>query len=365
MIWSAPAVDETSPASTIPGPGSPAPAPASAGPARPQDAVPPANTIPTVPVVEADTRAFTSTELDLPESTAGILFAVVGLAALFTITIRTSLRDTRFLSRTARTLLLVPRLLVLLLLLVVLLNPRTRTQISRLEKSRIGLVLDTSLSMQWPAAAAGESRSDAAIRKLLVSPVLSELSRSHSISVYTFDSTLTGPWAIVSDGTVRFVSPEASSDAATAPVATVSLNGPASTSTPLPLDSPQLAQRWQQLLQPRGIETRMGESVYQIVGQMAGRTLAGVVVVSDGRSNAGLDVEPARLRAERSGTRLLSVGVGDLRPQLNLRLAGMQSPEDVHQGDPFDLQVSVQGSAAAGQTAVAAPVPADGWQQWL
>jgi hypothetical protein len=349
MIWSAPAADETSPASA-PAPNDTPSAPAA--PAGAQGASPAANAVPTSPVVEADTRAFTSTELDLPESTAGILFAAVGLAALLTITIRTSLRDTRFLSRTARTLLLVPRLLVLLLLLVVLLNPRTRTQISRLEKSRIGLVFDTSLSMQWPAASAGESRSDAVIRKLLVSPVLNELSRSHSISIYTFDSTLAGPWAIVSDGAVRFVSPDTSSDSAAAPVATVSLNSPASASTPLPLDSPQLAQRWQQLLQPRGIETRMGESVYQMVGQMAGRTLAGVVVVSDGRSNAGLDVEPARLRAERSGTRMLSIGVGDLRPQLNLRLAGMQSPEDVHQGDPFDLQVSVQGSAAAGQTAV-------------
>ena len=350
------------------------------------------NATPTAPVVEADTRAFTSTELDLPESTPGILIAVAGLVALFTITIRTSLRDTRFLSRTARTLLLVPRLLVLALLLIVLLNPRTRTQLSRLEKSRVGIVIDTSLSMQWPAtdpapanstsgsaatpgtAAAGtsepaaatvESRSDAVIRKLLVSPVLEELSRDHSVSVYTFDSTLTGPWAIISEGTVRFVSPEAAADAADAtsasaadasegstPVAAVTLSNEVAAATPVPLNDPQLAQRWQQVLQPRGIETRMGESVYQLVGQLAGRTLSGVVVVSDGRSNAGLDTEPARLRAERSGTRLLSVGVGSLRPQLNLRLAGMQTPEDVHQGDPFDLQVAIQGSAAVGQSAV-------------
>lgn len=361
------------------------------GPAAALDEVQ-SNATPTAPAVEADTRAFTSTELDLPESTPGILIAVAGLAALFTITIRTSLRDTRFLSRTARTLLLVPRLLVLALLLIVLLNPRTRTQLSRLEKSRVGIVIDTSLSMQWPAtdpapanstsgsaatpgtaapgtpepaSAVGESRSDAVIRKLLVSPVLEELSRDHSVSVYTFDSTLTGPWAIISEGTVRFVSPEAAADAADAtsasaadapegstPVAAVTLGNEVVAATPVPLNAPQLAQRWQQVLQPRGIETRMGESVYQLVGQLAGRTLSGVVVVSDGRSNAGLDAEPARLRAERSGTRLLSVGVGSLRPQLNLRLAGMQSPEDVHQGDPFDLQVAIQGSAAVGQSAV-------------
>ena len=339
----------------------------------------------TTQAVESETRSFQSTELDLPESTAGILLALAALAALFTITIRTSLRDSRFLSRFARTALLFPRLLVLLILLAILLNPRSRTQLSRIEKSRVGIVLDTSLSMQWPAddpaaaspaAAANssttpppansESRSDAIVRQLLTSPVLADLSRTHSVSIYTFDSTLTGPWAVISDGTVRFVSPSSNTDTTSSgaadsnttrqPAKTPSISldtAPKnSTAAAIPLTDPTLAARWQQLLQPRGSETRMGESVYQLIGQMAGRTLAGVVLVSDGRNNAGLDTEPARLRAERSSTRLLSVGVGSLKPRLNLRVAGMQSPEDVHQGDPFDIIVSIQGSAANGQSGV-------------
>lgn len=75
------------------------------------------------------------------------------------------------------------------------------------------------------------------------------------------------------------------------------------------------------------------------------------MVISDGRSNMGLDVEPARVRAERSGTRLLTVGVGSQKPQMNLWVAGMQSPTDVHQGDPFDITVMLQGTASSGQQA--------------
>ncbi|HCP11300.1 MAG TPA: hypothetical protein DIT89_03110 [Planctomycetaceae bacterium] len=106
------------------------------------------------------------------------------------------------------------------------------------------------------------------------------------------------------------------------------------------------------MLQPDGGETRLGEAVYQLTGQLAGRTLAGVVVVTDGRGNAGLDTEAARLRAQRTETRLIATGVGSLKPQLNLWVSGMQSPLDVHQGDPFDISVSLQGAAATGQTAL-------------
>ena len=101
---------------------------------------------------QVDSQSFQTTELDLPESTAGILLLFVGLISLLALTVRTSLRDSRFLSRRARIVLLVPRLVVLALVLFIVLNPQRRTQLSRVEKSRVGILLDTSLSMAWPAA---------------------------------------------------------------------------------------------------------------------------------------------------------------------------------------------------------------------
>jgi hypothetical protein len=320
---------------------------------------------------QVDSQSFQTTELDLPESTTGILFLFVGLISLLVLTVRTSLRDSRFLSRRARVVLLVPRLVALALVLFIVLNPQRRTQLSRVEKSRVGILLDTSLSMAFPAVDAAStpakvdsntenasnapsadvrSRANAALQSLVTSGVLKELSKTHVVTLYTFDSQLAGPLAVASDATIRFVDSkvkdtESGDDSA---LATVNLDEPPS-DVENAVDAPASLTRWNTVFQPRGTETRLGESLYQMIGQLSGRTLSGVVVISDGRTNAGLDTEPARVRAERSGTRLITVGIGSQKPQTNLWIAGMQSPTDVHQGDPFDINVLVQGTGSAGQ----------------
>jgi hypothetical protein len=330
-----------------------------------------ASPLPTEVGTQVNSQSFQTTEMDLPESTAGILLLFVGLISLLALTVRTSLRDSRFLSRQARIVLLIPRLIVLALILFIVLNPQRRTQLSRVEKSRVGILLDTSLSMAFPAMDATStpektdnkakpssttpnpevsSRANAAVESLVTSGVLKELSKTHAVTVYTFDSQLTGPLAVASDETVRFVdsenkNPESGDSSA---LATVNLEEQSSDDSNA-IEAPASLTRWNTILQPRGAETRLGESLYQMIGQLSGRTLSGVVVVSDGRTNAGLDTEPARVRAERSGTRLITVGIGSETPQTNLWIAGMQSPTDVHQGDPFDINIVVQGTGSAGQ----------------
>ena len=107
---------------------------------------------------EVESQSFQTTELDLPVSTAGILLLLGSVAVLIALTVRTALRDSRFLKARNRTILLIPRLLVLALVLLIVLNPQRRTQLSRVEKSRVGVLLDTSLSMAWPAAIAMTER---------------------------------------------------------------------------------------------------------------------------------------------------------------------------------------------------------------
>jgi hypothetical protein len=325
-------------------------------------------------LAQAETQSFRTTELDLPESTAGILLLLGGLVVLFGLATWTSLRDSRFLSVPWRTVLLLLRNAVLILTMLVLLNPRERMQMTQVQKSRVGVLVDTSLSMAYPAADTNDneagttsstsSTSDAltraqAVQEILVtSGLLKELGRTHAVSVYTFDSALTGPQAIIADEEASFVrhpSPAADSD------------GPGSSVLPDAVDdatrrvdladstqrSPQeTARKWESILQPRGGETRLGEALHQLVGQISGRTLSGLVVLTDGRSNAGLDAEVARLRAERSDTKLITVGVGSPRAQMNLWVAGMQSPSDVHRGDPFDISVVLQGSGIQEQSGV-------------
>lgn len=297
-------------------------------------------------LAQTGTESFQTTEVDLPESTAGIIALLAGLILLFGLTAWTSLRDSRFLGPVWRTVLLTLRAATLILVLVVLLNPQQRTQKTQLQRSRVGVLIDTSLSMAYPAAETEDeatdtvSRAEAVQAALVESGLLDRLSETHSVSVYGFNSALTGAQAVVSDGKTSFVSgvalDEGSDDASAENVARVELDGNEEFS------QKEVHSRWQQILQPVGSETRLGESLHQLIGQLTGRTLSGIVVLTDGRSNAGLDVEVARLRAERSETRLILAGVGSDRPQVNLWMAGMQSPSDVHRGDPFDISVTVQ-----------------------
>lgn len=288
---------------------------------------------------QSATESFEALEFSLPDSAAGLLALFAGLVLLGGLAVRTSLRDSRFLQPGWRTVLLILRLAVLALVVAVFLNPSRRTQTSRTDDSRVAVLVDTSSSMAYPADAStsgGESetvektepdsRLDAVMSTLIESELLQSLSKTHTVSVYTFDSTLQGPQAVVTDEVVRF------SDAANDEL--------------LPTAEQSDNERWREVLTAQGAETRLGEAVYELTGQMAGRTLSGVVVVTDGQSNAGLDPELARQRAERSKTRLITLGLGSPRPQRNLWVAGMQAPADVHRGDPFDVTVIVQSNGA-------------------
>jgi len=313
-----------------------------------------------IQILAQASQSFETTEYDLPETTVGILLLLAGLLTLFGLSFWTSLRDTRFLKTPWRAGLFALRAAVLILVLFVLLNPRQRTQTTQIQKSRVGILVDTSLSMAYPvaeqdevsdgeagdSATTSETRAEAVQSAFVDSGLLDKLSETHAVTVYTFDSSLNGPVAVVSQGETTFVAKESgnSDNPESTPETTpdnairVDLGGSKARS------QQETQAEWKQVLQPAGSETRLGESLHQMIGDFSGRTLSGIVVVTDGRSNAGLDIETTRARAERSDTKLISVGVGSQRAQVNLWLAGMQSPTEVHRGDPFDLAVIVQGS---------------------
>ena len=308
---------------------------------------------------QAPVERFETTEFDFPETTAGLILLLTGLVLLFGLTVHTSLRDSRFLSPLWRGVLLVPRLFVFVLLLFVLLNPRQRTQTSQIQKSRVAVLIDSSLSMEFPATDSESTESDSArsddasltrtqaIRDVLVdNNLLQRISETHSVSVYTFDDRLAGPHAVITDGETAFAvedrlnedSQDESDDDQTVRVSLDTEGSGVSND-----------EMWNQIFQSQGAETRLGESLHELIGQMAGRTLSGIVVITDGRNNGGLDTEIAQLRAERSETRIIAIGTGGTKPQMNTWIAGMQSPSDVHRGDPFDISVVIQSNGLSGQ----------------
>ena len=277
-------------------------------------------------VLAQATTAISVRELDWPVSPWGWLLLIGGGALLVAWVIWQYRRDTRDLSRVWTVFLAVLRLSVLAGLLVIALNPQDRTQRTSFRPSRVAVLVDTSLSMRHPIdteeSVSSETRAAAVRRLLEQDQLLEQLRRDHEISVYAFDSTLTGPHHVY-------------------PQRDEKVSGT--------LGSVPDTGAWWSALEPRGVETRLGEALSELIRQAAGRTLSGVVVLTDGGQNAGVDPVTAHDRAVAAKARLITIGVGGTDQPLNVQLADVQSPTDVQLGDNFEIAAFVQGQGLAGK----------------
>ncbi len=276
----------------------------------------------------ADVSTVTTIEYDFPPQTLSEMALLAGFAIVAALLIWLSLRDTATLSRGWRTWLLALRLAALAGLFLIALNPHRRTQEESFRPSQVALLVDTSTSMQQPAGDAGDPSTGAqqprweAVRAMMAdSTLLAELTKTHTVDVYTFDSDL-------SERLFRF--PHDGSRPGPAPATTDS-------GSAIP-DSPD----WDELLQPTGPSTRLGDSVDKLLAELQSRSLSGVVVISDGASNVGRDVTAPNRRARKDGSRLVGVGVGGTQPPVNLQIVRIIAPTDVQLGDSFEISALVQ-----------------------
>lgn len=279
----------------------------------------------------ADTAtALSVREFDWPESPLGWLLLLGGSLLVVVWVLWQYRRDTRDLSRGWTCFLALLRLGVFAGLLIIALNPQDRTQRTSFRPSRVALLVDTSLSMGHPQQlsvaeeSAQRSRAEAVRRMLVEDGLLERLRREHEVSLYTFDTSLAGPHRVWS------------------PLETTA----AETASPEPSDQ---SAGWQAALEPRGVETRLGEALTELIRQVAGRTLSGIVILTDGGQNAGVDPLTAHDRAVAAQARLIAVGVGSTEQPLNVQLAEVQSPTDVQLGDRFEIAGFVQGQGLSGR----------------
>ena len=281
-------------------------------------------------------------EFDLPETPAVWLLWLGGAALILGLSIWGYLRDTRQLSVGIRVWLTALRVAVLTSLFVIAANPHERTQKLAYRPSRAAILVDTSLSMRHPGTVvSGDPASPAAestpsrtqlVRTLLADSTLIErLRRDHEVSVYTFDSSLKGPLQLFP----RKQSQPADED-----------ESQTTASTHVAAELQRVD--WEAMLEPQGLETRLGESLTDLIRQIGGRTLSGIVIVSDGASNAGIEPATARDVARGKQTRLLAVGVGSTESPANIQVAKIVAPTDVQLGDAFELTVLVTGQGTPG-----------------
>lgn len=111
----------------------------------------------------------------------------------------------------------------------------------------------------------------------------------------------------------------------------------------------QLPGDWQSALAPSGIETRMGDAIKAVLDREQGSPLAGIVIVTDGRSNAGLDPKSLILAAQNQRVPLYFVGVGSEKNPPNIQLVEVDAPKRIYPGDKFTLNALLQSSGFAGK----------------
>ena len=184
--------------------------------------------------------------------------------------------------------------------------------------SRVAVLVDSSASMSL--ADGDDAAATRAVRAadLVESDLLAAVLPRHDVSVWRFDADATSVLRLSSAGSGTEASAATDGD-------------------------------WRARLAPGGAETRLGEAVARAVEAGPAGTLAGVVVLSDGGQNAGLDPRSAAAVATRTGVAVHAIGVGSDVLPANVRVADLVAPARVFPGDRFAVSAFLQSQGLAGE----------------
>lgn len=139
------------------------------------------------------------------------------------------------------------------------------------------------------------------------------------------------------------------------------------------LDAPEVEEDstppWVTQLTPLGTETRLGEALRYIVDKERGGAIAGIVVFTDGNSNAGLKPQTVATLAKSIPIPLFAVGLGSEKRPTNVRITDLQLPPRVFPGDAFTVSGYLQSTGLGGRNVrvqlLASPTVQDGESEHL
>ncbi|MCU0714846.1 MAG: VWA domain-containing protein [Pirellula sp.] len=106
---------------------------------------------------------------------------------------------------------------------------------------------------------------------------------------------------------------------------------------------------WETALAATGTESRIGDAIHAVLEQERGAPLAAIVLLTDGRSNAGLDPLTTVAEAAVQGIPIHTIGLGTDKNPVNVRVLDVESPKRVFPGDRFRLNALVQASGLEGK----------------
>ncbi len=107
---------------------------------------------------------------------------------------------------------------------------------------------------------------------------------------------------------------------------------------------------WRKELEPQGAETRLGQSVRQIINDERGSPISAVVVFSDGGQNAGVDVAAAIKAAQEAKIPVYTVAVGSAATPTTVRVSDLVAPARAYPGDAFQVTGYLQSRGLNGRS---------------
>ncbi len=96
---------------------------------------------------------------------------------------------------------------------------------------------------------------------------------------------------------------------------------------------------WNEELQARGSETRLGTSLARLIEEKRSGSLSGVVVLSDGQENAGIDTTEAAQLAAEADVPVHTIGFGSARKPQFVGIGDYAAPGRAMPDDPFEVSV--------------------------
>ncbi|REK09430.1 MAG: hypothetical protein DWQ37_18505 [Planctomycetota bacterium] len=248
-------------------------------------------------------------------------------------------RDSVELRRGTGALLLGLRLLALGGLLVFYLQPEKRTERKVVHNSRALVLVDTSLSMglhdaTGSAVPATPNRLEQVTDVLADSKFIEQLRERHDVHLARFDADLN-----------RIAVLKKLPQKGTEPAAQAS---PAADETGEEQDEPEID--WQAALVPQGIETRLGQSLRNLINDERTGPVSGIVLFSDGGQNAGIDPAVAIAAAREAEIPIYTVGLGSDRRPANVRVGDLVAPSRAFPGDSFKITGYLQSEGLTDRT---------------
>lgn len=225
-------------------------------------------------------------------------------------------------------------------LALVFLEPQWRTARTVTTPSRVVILADTSLSMGLAdtvgsAGTPEPSRSEQLTAALSESDFLAQLGDRHDVSISRFGEEL------------EVVAQLRRETAATPRATPVNASELAGDNGQPPAAPPT---HWAELLAPTGAETRLGQAVWQTLEDEREAPLAGIVVISDGGQNSGLDVAAAISRAQEAEVPVFAIGLGSPDRPKNVRVRDLAGPARATPGDDFPITGYLQSAGWQGQS---------------